>query len=281
MQRISRLLVCLLLLQLGSGRAGEAAGTAEAWGCAKLENRAPCPAVQCQEETNIIPLINAWSMLLLHVASQCKRCPHGRAALGNKNNSWDRILNTQPPAQALCKNSAAERTPFPPPLAWLISLLPLHLPAAANAATAFMHPLHSSAESVAFSEAGNMALLDRYGNLYEALMESGCGNARGSSTIGDDVASSGSDGRNLQRNDAISFVLNPEPMARLGAGRPLGYHYDGEQNLIVCDSLKVPCSQPGGRGGNQSASGAALLPSGLQYPCSVPSVVLLTFHGDG
>lgn len=109
-----------------------------------------------------------------------------------------------------------------------------------------------------------MALLDRYGNLYEALMESGCGNARGSSTIGDDVASSGSDGRNLQRNDAISFVLNPEPMARLGAGRPLGYHYDGEQNLIVCDSLKVTCSRQGcGWGGNQLANGAAVLLCGL------------------
>lgn len=70
-------------------------------------------------------------------------------------------------------------------------------------------------------------------------MESGCGNARGSATLGEDLASSGSDGRVIQRNDTISFVLNPEPITRLGTGRPLGFHYDAEQNLIVCDSLKV------------------------------------------
>jgi hypothetical protein len=84
-----------------------------------------------------------------------------------------------------------------------------------------------------------MVLLDKYGNMFEALLESGCGNGRGSSTVGDDQASSGSDGRNLQRNDGISYVLNPEPVARLGAGRPLGSQYDAEANLIVCDSLKV------------------------------------------
>jgi hypothetical protein len=86
-----------------------------------------------------------------------------------------------------------------------------------------------------------MALLDKYGNVFEALLESGCGNGRGSSTVGDDQASSGSEGRNLQRNDGISYVLNPEPYARLGSGRPLGSHFDADGNLIVCDSLKVSC----------------------------------------
>lgn len=92
---------------------------------------------------------------------------------------------------------------------------------------------------MSFSDAGNIALLDKYGNVFEALLESGCGNGRGSSTIGDDVASSGSEGRNYQRNDGISYVFNPEPMTHLGSGRPLGSHYDAEGNLIVCDSLKV------------------------------------------
>jgi hypothetical protein len=84
--------------------------------------------------------------------------------------------------------------------------------------------------------------------VFEALLESGCGNGRGSSTVGDDVASSGSDGRNLQRNDRISYVLNPKQIAHLGSGRPLGSHYDGEGNLIVCDSLKVSEGRVRGRG---------------------------------
>lgn len=35
------------------------------------------------------------------------------------------------------------------------------------------------------------------------------------------------------------WVLSPEPLAKLGPGRPLGYHFDHDGNLIVCDSLKV------------------------------------------
>lgn len=97
------------------------------------------------------------------------------------------------------------------------------------------------------SEAGNLVLLDKHGNVFEALLESGCGNGRGSSTIGDDVASSGSDGRNLQRNDGISYVFNPKAIAHLGSGRPLGSHYDAESNLVVCDSLKVRGVRAGGR----------------------------------
>ncbi|KAG1670192.1 hypothetical protein FOA52_014968 [Chlamydomonas sp. UWO 241] len=34
------------------------------------------------------------------------------------------------------------------------------------------------------------------------------------------------------------YALRPTPTAYLGPGRPLGFRYDGEGNLIVCDSLK-------------------------------------------
>lgn len=54
-------------------------------------------------------------------------------------------------------------------------------------------------------------MLDRYNHLWEASQ----------------------DGKTGQ------WVLSPEPLAKLGPGRPLGYHFDHEGNLIVCDSLKV------------------------------------------
>lgn len=36
-----------------------------------------------------------------------------------------------------------------------------------------------------------------------------------------------------------STVLDPVPVAHLGAGRPLGFAHDAEGNLVVCDALKV------------------------------------------
>jgi hypothetical protein len=30
-----------------------------------------------------------------------------------------------------------------------------------------------------------------------------------------------------------------QPVAKFGAGRPLGYHFDAEGHLVVADSLKV------------------------------------------
>lgn len=30
-----------------------------------------------------------------------------------------------------------------------------------------------------------------------------------------------------------------QPVVQLGAGRPLGYHFDAEGHLVVADSLKV------------------------------------------
>eukprot|EP00878_Enallax_costatus_P006815 GHUV01007143.1.p1 GENE.GHUV01007143.1~~GHUV01007143.1.p1 ORF type:complete len:316 (+),score=46.82 GHUV01007143.1:490-1437(+) len=54
-------------------------------------------------------------------------------------------------------------------------------------------------------------MLDRYNHLYEAWP---------------DTAAPG------------GYKLNTQPLAKLGAGRPLGYHFDHEGNLIVCDSLK-------------------------------------------
>jgi hypothetical protein len=35
------------------------------------------------------------------------------------------------------------------------------------------------------------------------------------------------------------WQLRKQPVAQLGAGRPLGYHFDADGDLIICDSLKV------------------------------------------
>jgi hypothetical protein len=80
------------------------------------------------------------------------------------------------------------------------------LPTAAAAAVVVC-----DAESVAVRPNGDLALLDKYGNLFEA------------------VASSSSS----------SWQLQEQPLAQLGAGRPLGYHFDADGDLIICDSLKV------------------------------------------
>lgn len=72
-----------------------------------------------------------------------------------------------------------------------------------------MWPLFYNAESVVEGPDGQLVMLDRYNNLWEANLQHG------------------------------TWVLEPEPRARLGVGRPLGYHFDSDGNLIVCDSVKV------------------------------------------
>ena len=58
---------------------------------------------------------------------------------------------------------------------------------------------------------GQLVMLDRYNRLWEATQNPKTG----------------------------EWVLSPEPRAKLGPGRPLGYHFDHHGDLIVCDSLKV------------------------------------------
>lgn len=61
---------------------------------------------------------------------------------------------------------------------------------------------------------GQLVMLDRYNHLWEATQDPA----------------------------TKAWVLSAEPRARLGPGRPLGYHFDHQGNLIMCDSLKVlPC----------------------------------------
>lgn len=69
----------------------------------------------------------------------------------------------------------------------------------------------SAAESVIVGPQGQLVMLDRYNHLWEASQDGKAG----------------------------QWVLSPEPLAKLGPGRPLGYHFDHDGNLIVCDSLKV------------------------------------------
>jgi hypothetical protein len=83
--------------------------------------------------------------------------------------------------------------------------------AAAAAAAFYRRTFLTAAESVAVGLEGQLVMLDRYNHLWEAKQDHSSG----------------------------QWVLSPEPLAKLGPGRPLGYHFDHDGNLIVCDSLKV------------------------------------------
>jgi hypothetical protein len=56
---------------------------------------------------------------------------------------------------------------------------------------------------------GRFIMLDRYGAVKEAREQGGV------------------------------LVLNPQPIAHLGPGRPLGAQFDAHGNLIICDAFKV------------------------------------------
>jgi hypothetical protein len=45
--------------------------------------------------------------------------------------------------------------------------------------------------------------------------------------------------RAAPKNPDSSTQLDPEPIAHLGPGRPLGFTFDAQGNLVVCDALKV------------------------------------------
>lgn len=91
---------------------------------------------------------------------------------------------------------------------------PLQGPLAPNtrlrAAVRLFDGLIKGAESVVVGPEGQLVMLDRYSHLWEARQ----------------------DGKTGQ------WVLSPEPLAKLGPGRPLGYDFTDDGNLIVCDSLK-------------------------------------------
>ncbi|KAI8467567.1 MAG: strictosidine synthase [Monoraphidium minutum] len=64
-------------------------------------------------------------------------------------------------------------------------------------------------ESVAVSPDGKLVMLDKFNKVWEAAPVAGGG-----------------------------YELDGAPAADLGAGRPLGYHFDANGDLIVCDSFK-------------------------------------------
>ena len=70
----------------------------------------------------------------------------------------------------------------------------------------------SAAESVTVSPDGKLILLDKYNHLYEGYPNT---------------------------SDPTGYSLNPKPIAYLGQGRPLGFHFDHQGDLVSCDSLKV------------------------------------------
>jgi hypothetical protein len=45
--------------------------------------------------------------------------------------------------------------------------------------------------------------------------------------------------RAAPKNPDASTQLDPQPVAHLGPGRPLGAAFDAAGNLVVCDALKV------------------------------------------
>ena len=72
-------------------------------------------------------------------------------------------------------------------------------------------------ESVAVAQDGSLLMLDKFGRLLRAQPSS---------------SPSGSDGG--------GYLLEAEPLALLGPGRPLGFHLSADgASLIICDSLKV------------------------------------------
>lgn len=70
-------------------------------------------------------------------------------------------------------------------------------------------PVALPTESVTMTADGRFIMLDRYGAVREAVPS------------GDQM------------------LLNPQPLAHLGPGRPLGARYDAHGNLIICDAFKV------------------------------------------
>ncbi len=62
-----------------------------------------------------------------------------------------------------------------------------------------------AAESVAVAKDGSLYMLDKFGFVWRA-----------------------------PRNAAGRYDLEQEPLAHIGSGRPLGFHFDAEGNLIVC-----------------------------------------------
>lgn len=69
-----------------------------------------------------------------------------------------------------------------------------------------------SAESVVVGPQGQLVMLDRSNQLWEARQDPA--NSR-------------------------KWALSAEPLKKLGPGRPLGYHFDAQGNLIICNSLLV------------------------------------------
>jgi hypothetical protein len=79
-------------------------------------------------------------------------------------------------------------------------------PSIAAAAAAAVAPV----ESVSVRPDGHLVMLDRYGAVREA-----------------------------PQNPDSTTRLDPKPTVHLGPGRPLGFAFDAESNLVVCDALKV------------------------------------------
>lgn len=52
------------------------------------------------------------------------------------------------------------------------------------------------------------------------------------------------------------YRLGPQPVAYLGPGRPLGFHFDAADGLVVCDSKGLLRLEPQQAGGPSATGGA-------------------------
>lgn len=82
------------------------------------------------------------------------------------------------------------------------------------------HIVLPPAESVTVAPDGRLVMVDKYNQVWQAHPQRHSG-----------------DTSDTPQQD--QYQLEEAPLAQLGPGRPLGFHFDNEGNLIVADSLKV------------------------------------------
>ena len=117
------------------------------------------------------------------------------------------------------------------------------------------------AESVAVAPDGTLWMLDKFGYAHTATLDEA----------------------------ADEYQLCGEPVAYVGPGRPLGFHFDAAGNLVICDSLKASA---GGhdlcrghhlpaRSGDRTVCWLAARPEHELPAVFSPAALQASWHGQG